>query len=64
MEARRSKFCAFFLLGGQSHKLMVKGAMFILPLIFIVVGYFIYWKKYKISEEFYGEMLKDLEKQA
>jgi hypothetical protein len=27
----------------------------------IVVGYIVYLKKYKISEEFYGEMLKDLE---
>ncbi len=44
-------------------KLMVKGAMFILPLIFIVVGYFIYRKKYKISEEFYSSILQDLEKQ-
>ncbi len=46
-----------------SGKLMVKGAMFILPLIFIVVGYFIYRKKYKISEEFYSSILQDLEKQ-
>jgi len=42
-------------------KLIVKGAMFVLPLIFIVVGYVIYCKKYKISEEFYASMLKDLE---
>lgn len=42
-------------------KMMMKGAMFVLPLIFIVVGYIIYLKKYKISEEFYAEILKDLE---
>ncbi len=44
-----------------SGKLMVKGAMFVLPLIAIVAGYWIYRKKYKISEEFYAGMLKDLE---
>ncbi len=42
-------------------KLMVKLAMFLLPLVFIVVGYFIYLKKYKISEEFYADMLQELE---
>lgn len=47
----------------SSGKLMVKGAMFILPLIFIVAGYIIYLKKYKISEEFYGQILKELEKE-
>ncbi len=46
----------------QSGKLMVKGAMFLLPLIFIVAGYIIYLKKYKISEAFYSNMLSDLEK--
>ena len=46
---------------GDSGKLMVKGAMFLLPLIFIVIGYIIYLKKYKISEEFNSDMLKDLE---
>ena len=44
----------------QSGKLMMKGAMFVLPLIFILVGFGIYLKKYKISEEFYADMLKDL----
>ena len=42
-------------------KLIIKGAMFVIPLIMIVVGYIVYLKKYKISEEFYSEMLKDLE---
>ena len=42
-------------------KLMVKASMFVLPLMFIVAGYFIYLKKYKISEAFYAEMLNDLE---
>lgn len=44
-------------LGG---KLIVKGAMFVIPLAFIVVGYIIYLKKYKISEEFYQKILTDL----
>lgn len=45
----------------ESGKLMLKMSMFALPLIFIVVGYVIYLKKYKISEEFYAEILKDLQ---
>ena len=44
-------------------KLMVKASMFALPLVFIVAGYIIYLKKYKISETFYGEILADLEKE-
>ena len=35
--------------------------MFALPLVFIVTGYIIYLKKYKISETFYGEIIRDLE---
>ena len=46
---------------GDSGKLIVKGAMFVLPLLFIVLGYIIYLKKYKISEAFYSNILKDLE---
>ena len=42
-------------------KLMVKTSMFALPLVFIVAGYIIYLKKYKISETFYREILHDLE---
>ena len=42
-------------------KLMVKASMFALPLVFIVAGYIIYLKKYKISETFYKEILYDLE---
>ncbi len=45
-------------------KLLVKSAMLVLPLIFIAAGYFIYLKKYKISEEFYSSMLKDLEERV
>lgn len=45
----------------ESGKLMMKFSMFVLPLVFIVVGYIIYLKKYKISEDFYAEILEDLE---
>ena len=43
-------------------KLIIKLAMFAIPLLMIVVGYIVYLKKYKISEEFYSEILSDLEK--
>lgn len=46
---------------GTAGKLMVKASMFALPLVFIVAGYIIYLKKYKISETFYQEILRDLE---
>ena len=42
-------------------KLVVKGAMFVLPLIFIVVGYVIYLKKFKLDEKRYGEIVAELE---
>ena len=42
-------------------KLIIKIAMFAIPLLMIVVGYIVYLKKYKISEEFYSEILKDLD---
>ena len=35
--------------------------MFAIPLTMIVAGYFIYLKKYKISESFYASILRDLE---
>ena len=41
-------------------KLIVKIAMFAIPLIFIVAGYAIYLKKFKIDETFYAGILKDL----
>lgn len=46
---------------GSDGKLIVKLAMFVIPLIMIVVGYIVYLKKYKISEEYYAQILKDLE---
>lgn len=44
--------------GGQ---LIVKTAMFAIPLLMIVAGYIVYLKKYRISEEYYADILKDLE---
>ena len=42
-------------------KLVVKGAMFVIPLLFIVVGYIIYLKKFKLDESFYGKIVEELE---
>ena len=42
-------------------KLVVKCAMFVIPLIFIVVGYIIYRKKYRLDEKRYGEIVAELE---
>jgi melibiose permease/lactose/raffinose/galactose permease len=42
-------------------KLIMKLAMFAVPLLMIVAGYIVYLKKYKISEEYYARILKDLE---
>ena len=46
---------------GADGKLIIKLAMFAIPLLMIVAGYIVYLKKYKISEEYYAEILKDLE---
>ena len=49
---------------GPQGQLILKIAMFAVPLLMIIAGYIVYLKKYRISEEFYAEMLKDLEKQG
>ncbi len=41
-------------------KLVIKCAMFAVPLLFIVAGYVIYRKKYRIDSEFYARILSDL----
>ncbi len=46
---------------GADGQLIVKMAMFAIPLIMIIIGYIVYLKKYKISEEYYASILKDLE---
>lgn len=45
---------------GNTGKLIVKGSMFAIPLVFIVAGYIIYLKKYKVDEKFYARILDDL----
>ena len=42
-------------------KKTVKILSLILALLMIVAGYVVYLKKYKISEEYYAEILKDLD---
>ena len=46
---------------GAEGQMIVKLSMFVLPLLMIVAGYVVYRKKYKISEEYYADILKDLE---
>lgn len=46
---------------GPAGQATVKIAMLAIPLVMIVAGYFIYLKKYKISELFYASILRDLE---
>ena len=46
---------------GGDGKLIIKAAMFVIPLIMIAVGYIVYLKKYKLSEEYYAQILQDLE---
>ncbi len=48
------------MIGGEG-KMIIKIAMFLIPLVMIIAGYVIYLKKYKISEEFYSGMLAELE---
>ena len=38
--------------------------LFALPLIFIVAGYIIYLKKYKIDRDFYNRIVNDLEERG
>ena len=42
-------------------QLILKVAMFAIPLLMIIAGYIVYLKKYRITEEYYAEMLRDLE---
>lgn len=43
---------------------MLKGAMFIVPLIVIVIGYIIYLKKFKLDEKRYTEIIAELEEKG
>jgi melibiose permease/lactose/raffinose/galactose permease len=44
--------------------LIMKAAMFIMPLISIVAGYLVYRAKYKIDKEFYEKIVFDLEERG
>lgn len=44
----------------SSGKLILKLFMMALPLVFIITGYIIYKRKYKITKEFYDNILSDL----
>ena len=46
---------------GPDGQLIVKIAMFAIPLLMIIAGYIVYLKRYKISEARYAEILRDLE---
>ncbi len=48
----------------DSGKLLLKVSMFVVPLIFIVVGYIIYLKKFKIDEGFYAKIISDLKERG
>ena len=41
--------------------LIMKLSMLILPLIFIVLGYIVYKRKFKIDEQMYKNIISDLE---
>lgn len=45
----------------ESGLLLLKIAMLILPLLFILIGYLIYHKNYKLDETFYAKIIKELE---
>lgn len=44
--------------------LIMKASMMVLPLAAIVVGYFVYLKKYKIDEESYKKIVEELKKRG
>ena len=48
----------------DSGKLLLKVAMFVVPLIFIILGYIIYLKKFKIDETFYAKIVRDLKERG
>ncbi|MBE5810565.1 MAG: MFS transporter [Clostridiales bacterium] len=46
---------------GADGQLILKVAMFAIPLLMIIAGYVVYLKKYRITEAYYAEMLKDIQ---
>ena len=49
---------------GSDGRMIVKLAMFVLPLACIVAGYLIYRAKFRIDERFYSEILSDLRRRG
>ncbi len=49
---------------GAEGKLIMKLAMFAIPLLMIIAGYIVYLKKYRISEEYYAWIRQQLEEGA
>ena len=49
---------------GTAGQNIVKISMLAIPLVLIVLGYFIYLKKYRIDEAFYASILRDLEERG
>jgi len=45
-------------------KLIVKFSMLVIPLLFIVVGYIIYLKKFKVDEKFYNQIISELKEKG
>ena len=49
---------------GTAGQNIVKVSMLAIPLVLIVLGYFIYLRKYRIDEAFYASILRDLEERG
>ena len=45
-------------------KLIVKFSMLVIPLLFIVVGYIIYLKKFRVDEKFYNQIISELKEKG
>jgi melibiose permease/lactose/raffinose/galactose permease len=48
----------------ESGLLLMKCAMLILPLIFILIGYIVYSAKYKIDSDMYSKIVSELEERG
>ncbi len=45
-------------------KLLFKNSMLVIPLILIVLGYFVYAKKFKLDEEYYAQIVAELKERG
>ena len=48
----------------ETGKLIVKFSMLVIPLLFIIAGYVIYRKKFKIDETFYSRIVGELKEKG